>query len=124
VCALRNTTHNAVVALLKKLFDQAPSGLPSGQRPADLQVDWEGQLMAIVVSFRHPHGSWNVDSAVQAVAADEVNLHTCYDHNCHTLIISFNTRANEAERSEASQNNKMRRAMRIVHYLIFLSLNH
>ena len=50
--------HNDVVALLKKLFDQAgyrtrtEVSLPSGQRPADLLVeDWEGQPLAIDVSF-------------------------------------------------------------------------
>ena len=42
--------HNDVMALLKKLFDQAgyctrtEVSLPSGQRPADLLVDdWEGR---------------------------------------------------------------------------------
>ena len=56
--------HNDVVALLKKLFDQAgyrtrtEVSLPSGQRPADLLVeDWEGQPLDIDVSFRHPQGS-------------------------------------------------------------------
>ena len=73
------------MALLKKLFDQAgyrtrtEVSLPSGQRPADLLVeDWEGQPLAIDVSFRHPQGSWNVDSAVQAVAAGEVEKRAQY----------------------------------------------
>ena len=79
--------HNDVVEVnfLKKLFDQAgyrtrtEVSLPSGQRPADLLVeDWEGQPLAIDVSFRHPQGSWNVDSAVQAVAAGEVEKRAQY----------------------------------------------